>query len=136
MLSRSRVIDLPKILDPRGNLTVCEFGKHIPFEVKRCFMIYQVPLLETRGEHAHKQCHQFLMCLRGRVSVTVDNGEGSQEFGLDGPHSGLYMPPMVWGTQHSYSPDALLVVFASHYYDPEDYIRKYDEFRELVKERG
>jgi UDP-2-acetamido-3-amino-2,3-dideoxy-glucuronate N-acetyltransferase len=136
MLSRSRAIDLPNIIDLRGKLTVCEFGTHIPFEVKRCFMVYQVPLLETRGEHAHKQCHQFLMCVRGRMLVTVDDGEGRQEFNLDGPYRGLYMPPMVWGIQHSYSPEAFLVVFASHYYDPEDYIRNYDEFRALVKERG
>ena len=127
-----RIIDLPDIIDPRGNITVGEFGGKIPFEPKRFFLIYQVPLVQMRGEHAHRQCHQFLVCVRGRISVIGDDGCNRQEHVLDRPSQGFYMPPMTWGTQYKYSPDAVLLVFASHYYDADDYIRDYEEFRRLA----
>lgn len=119
---------LPRVADIRGSLTVGEFGRSIPFEAKRYFMVFDVPSVETRGEHAHRECHQFLICVRGRVSVVADDGKRRREFALDRPDLGLYLPPMVWGIQYKYSPDALLLVFASHYYDANDYIRNYDEF--------
>ena len=125
-------IELPNIIDSRGNLTVAEFGKLIPFDVKRFFMVYQVPLVEVRGEHAHYKCHQFLIAARGRISVIADDGFTRQEFILDRPNLGLHLPPMVWGVQYKYSPDACLLVFASDYYDSADYIRNYAEFRQLV----
>lgn len=127
------LIELPNVIDVRGNLTFAEFGRHIPFEVKRCFLVYQVPLVEMRGEHAHKECHQFLICVRGRLSVIGDNAASRVEYVLDRPNVGFYMPPMTWGTQYKYSPDAVLLVFASHYYDPDDYIRDYDEFLRLAR---
>lgn len=127
-----KLISLKKISDVRGNLSVCEFGKSIPFDVKRTFIVYQVPLIETRGEHAHKICHQFLMCLRGSIMAMADDGFTCSEFLLNSPSYGLYLPPMVWSAQYNYSPDALLVVFASEYYDPDDYIRVYAEFKRLV----
>lgn len=127
-----RLIDLPNISDPRGNLSVGEFGHQIPFEAKRYFVVYQVPLVEMRGEHAHKECHQFLICVRGRITVSGDDGTNRYEHVLDRPDLGFYMPPMTWGGQFGYSPDAVLLVFASHYYDSADYIRDYDEFRRLV----
>jgi hypothetical protein len=130
-----RTIELPNIIDSRGNLTVAEFGKLIPFETKRFFMVYQVPLVETRGEHAHLKCHQFLIAARGRISVIADDGFTRQEFILDRPNLGLHLPPLTWGVQHNYSPDACLLVFASDYYDSEDYIRDYLEFRQLVGEQ-
>jgi UDP-2-acetamido-3-amino-2,3-dideoxy-glucuronate N-acetyltransferase len=128
-----RFIELPRVLDGRGNLSVCEFTRHIPFEAKRCFMIYQVPMVEIRGEHAHRECHQFLMCVRGRITVSADDGYTRDEYILDSPSAGLYLPPMVWGAQYDYSPDALLVVFASHFYDNADYIRSYPDFLSLVR---
>ena len=131
-LNSSRIIELPDILDARGNLTVGEFDRHIPFSAKRFFIVYQVPLVEIRGEHAHKACHQFLICVRGRMSVMGDDGRSRQEFVLDRPSQGFYMPPMTWGTQYKYSPDAVLLVFASHYYDANDYIRDYEEFLALA----
>ena len=130
-----RLINTPIIQDPRGNLTVGEFGKQIPFHPNRYFVIYQVPLVDIRGEHAHKACHQFLICIRGSVMAIADNGNRREEFRLDRPNIGLYMPPMTWGTQHTYSPDAVLLVYASHYYDAQDYIRNYDEFIVLTKRK-
>ncbi len=127
-----RIIELSNIFDERGNLTVGEFGKSIPFEVKRFFMVYQVPLIEIRGEHAHHSCHQFLMAVRGRVSVIADDGRSKEEFVLDRPTVGLYLPPLVWGVQYKYSPDACLLVFASDYYAPDDYIRDYEAFISIV----
>ena len=130
--NRFRLIELPRIVDARGNLTVGEFGRSIPFHPQRYFIVYQVPLVETRGEHAHRECHQLLVGVRGRLSVIADDSRHREEFLLDRPNVGLYLPPMVWGIQYKYSPDAVLLVFASHYYDAEDYIRNYDQFLALA----
>lgn len=119
---------LPRVTDIRGSLTVGEFERSIPFPVRRYFMVFDVPSVETRGEHAHRLCHQFLICVRGQCSAVADDGVQRQEFLLDRPDVGLHLPPMVWGTQYKYSPDALLLVFASHYYDAADYVRDYNAF--------
>ena len=124
--------ELPRVSDIRGSLTVGEFERSIPFATKRYFMVFDVPSVETRGAHAHRECHQFLICVRGKVSVVADDGHKRQEFTLDRPNLGLHLPPMVWGIQYKYSPDAMLLVFASHYYDANDYIRDYDEFLALA----
>lgn len=118
----------PLIPDMRGSLTVCEFEKQIPFAPKRSFMVFDVPSREVRGEHAHHRCHQFLICVRGSCAVLADDGENKIEVVLDAPNRGIYLPPMIWGVQYKYSPDALLIVFASDYYDASDYIRSYAEF--------
>jgi UDP-2-acetamido-3-amino-2,3-dideoxy-glucuronate N-acetyltransferase len=127
-----KLIELPRVVDIRGSLSVGEFERSIPFAAKRYFMVFNVPSLETRGEHAHRECHQFLICVRGSVSVVADDGPKRREFTLDRPDLGLHLPPMVWGIQYRYSADALLLVFASHYYDSSDYIRNYDEFVALA----
>lgn len=119
---------LTEVVDIRGSLSVGEFGKIIPFNVARYFLVYNVPTAETRGEHAHKECHQFLIVVKGSVHVVADDGVNRQEFVLDAPTLGLYLPPMTWGVQYKYSHDAVLLVFASHVYDADDYIRDYDEF--------
>jgi UDP-2-acetamido-3-amino-2,3-dideoxy-glucuronate N-acetyltransferase len=121
-------VELHRVSDMRGSLVVGEVLEYIPFAIKRIFMIYNVPSIETRGEHAHKKCHQFLICTHGSCSVVVDNGEARQEFILDRPDIGLHIPPKVWGIQYKYSPDAVLLVLASENYDPLDYIRDYNEF--------
>lgn len=126
---------LNRVTDIRGSLTVGEFERTIPFPAKRYFMVFDVPSIETRGEHAHRQCHQFLICVRGNCSVVADDGNNRQEFVLDRPDIGVHLPPMIWGIQYKYSPDALLLVFASEYYDAEDYIRSYEEFKKLAGER-
>lgn len=123
---------MPRVVDIRGNLSVGEFDRSIPFSVKRYFIVFDVPSKETRGEHAHRKCHQFLICVRGSCAVVADDGKHRQEFLLDSPDVGVYLPPKVWGIQYKYSADAVLLVFASHFYDSADYVRNYAEFRQLV----
>jgi acetyltransferase-like isoleucine patch superfamily enzyme len=123
---------LPLVTDMRGSLSVGEFGRAVPFDAKRYFVVFDVPTSEVRGEHAHRECHQFLICVRGQVNVVADDGVRRREVVLDRPDIGFYMPPMTWGTQYKYSPDAVLLVFASHYYDADDYIRDYGEFLSLA----
>lgn len=127
------LVELPMITDIRGSLSVGEFARSVPFDVRRYFLVFDVPSEHTRGEHAHRECHQFLVCVHGRVHAIADDGRQRREFVLDRPNLGLHLPPMTWGTQYKYSPDAVLLVFASHYYDPEDYIRDYDEFLKLAR---
>lgn len=121
-----------QVADIRGSLTVGEFGRSVPFESKRYFMVHGVPSIETRGEHAHKLCHQFLICVAGSCAVVADDGVNREEFELTGPHMGVHLPPMVWGIQYKYSKDAVLLVFASEYYDNSDYIRDYTQFLKAV----
>lgn len=123
---------LPRVTDIRGSLTVGEFDRTIPFSAKRYFIVFDVPSLETRGEHAHRECHQFLVCVRGSLSVVADDGVNRQEFVLDRPDIGIHLPPMIWGIQYKYSADAVLIVFASHHYDSADYIRNYSDFLQAV----
>jgi UDP-2-acetamido-3-amino-2,3-dideoxy-glucuronate N-acetyltransferase len=119
--------------DLRGNLSVGEFEREIPFTPSRYFLVLDVPTAETRGEHAHRKCKQFLIAVKGSVSVVADDGFSREEFLLNQPNIGLYLPAMTWGIQYRYSADAVLLVFASDFYDPNDYIRDYDEFLNLVQ---
>jgi UDP-2-acetamido-3-amino-2,3-dideoxy-glucuronate N-acetyltransferase len=123
---------LPVFADLRGSLSVGEFPQQVPFVPKRYFIVFDVPGKDVRGEHAHRRCHQFLICLRGSLSVVVDDGTSSEEIALDRPSIGLYLPPLVWAVQYRYSADALLLVFASDPYDAADYIRDYDEFLSAI----
>lgn len=127
---------LPKILDLRGDLSVGEFGRSIPFSAKRYFLVFGVPNAEVRGEHAHRTCHQFLICAHGSCAVVADDGHSRDEFLLDDPSLGLYLPPLTWGIQYKYSSDAVLLVFASDYYDANEYIRDYAEFLQLTATRS
>jgi UDP-2-acetamido-3-amino-2,3-dideoxy-glucuronate N-acetyltransferase len=120
--------DVPLIEDLRGNLVAREVGKGLPFTPLRCFLIFDVKSKEVRGEHAHRQCDQLLVCVRGSVMAVCDDGRTRQEFRLEDPTTGLLIPAMVWGTQYRYTPDAMLLVFASRAYEPGDYIRDYDQF--------
>lgn len=124
--------ELPLIKDLRGNLSVGEFSRSVPFMPQRYFLLFDVPNGKVRGEHAHRQCHQFLVCIKGSCSLVVDDGRHRQEILLDRPNKGVHLPPMVWGIQYKYSPDAVLLVFASDYYEANDYIRDYDEFIRLI----
>jgi acetyltransferase-like isoleucine patch superfamily enzyme/dTDP-4-dehydrorhamnose 3,5-epimerase-like enzyme len=127
------VQDLTEVADLRGNLAAGEIGKFLPFEVKRFFIVHGVSSRQIRGQHAHRTCHQFLVCVRGSCRVIADDGKHRQEFLLDSPARGVYLPPKVWGVQYDYSADAALLVFASHSYDPRDYVRDYDLFLQLVR---
>jgi acetyltransferase-like isoleucine patch superfamily enzyme/dTDP-4-dehydrorhamnose 3,5-epimerase-like enzyme len=124
---------LPHVHDLRGSLSFGESGNQIPFEVKRYFLVYGVASEEIRGEHAHRSLHQFLICVHGRCHAVADDGTTRQEFVLDSPTLGLYLPPMVWGVQYKHNDSAVLLVLASDRYDPRSYIRDYSEFLELVK---
>jgi UDP-2-acetamido-3-amino-2,3-dideoxy-glucuronate N-acetyltransferase len=122
--------------DQRGNLSVGELGRDVPFEVKRYFLVYDVPNAKVRGEHAHRQCHQFLIAVKGTIHVVADDGARHEEFVLDRPSLGLHLPPMTWGIQYGYSADAVLLVLASEHYDPADYIRDYGRFLALANPDG
>jgi UDP-2-acetamido-3-amino-2,3-dideoxy-glucuronate N-acetyltransferase len=122
-----------EVADIRGSLSAGEFERSVPFKTERYFLVYDVPTAETRGEHAHRICHQFLVAVKGSVHVVADDGINREEFVLDRPNVGIHLPPMTWGIQYRYSSDAVLMVFASHYYDPDDYIRNYDEFKSLIQ---
>lgn len=117
-----------RIRDLRGDLIAGEFERNVPFQPKRYFIVFDVPSTETRGEHAHKVCQQFLVCVAGSVSVVVDDGQRREEVLLDRPNMGLLIPAGIWGIQYKYSANGTLLVFASEYYDATDYIRNYDEF--------
>jgi UDP-2-acetamido-3-amino-2,3-dideoxy-glucuronate N-acetyltransferase len=123
---------LQRAVDLRGRLVAAQAPDHVPFVPRRAFLVYDVPGRDVRGEHAHRQCHQFLIAARGSLDVIVDSGREREEILLDRPELGLYLPPMVWAVQHHFSQDAVLLVLASDPYDADDYIRSYDEFLDAV----
>ncbi|MBI3172665.1 MAG: WxcM-like domain-containing protein [Chloroflexi bacterium] len=127
------VVKLPLVVDLRGSLSFAETGQFLPFVPQRYFLVFDVPSREVRGEHAHRTCHQFLVCIKGSCSVVVDDGQHRAEVLLDRPNLGIHVPPMVWATEYKYSVDAVLLVLASDVYKAEDYIRDYDLF---LKELG
>lgn len=123
-----RIIPLTHAEDLRGSLVAANLISDVSFDVKRFFTVFDVPSGDVRGGHAHKECHQFLVAVNGSLRTLVSDGRSTQNFTLDSPKYGLYMPPMTWGTQYQYSSDAVLLVLASHLYDPEDYIRCWEDF--------
>jgi hypothetical protein len=116
------------VIDARGSLTVGEVPGEVPFPPARYFAVFGVPSIELRGEHAHKRCQQFLLCVHGSCRVLLDDGAQRCEVTLDRPDMGVFMPELIWGTQYRYSSDAVLLVFASRPYEPDDYLRTYDDF--------
>lgn len=131
----SAIFLMRSVSDTRGSLTVGEVPTEVPFTPTRYFAVFGVPSVELRGEHAHKQCQQFLICLHGSCRVLLDDGQRRCEVTLDRPDMGVFMPEMIWGTQYRYSPDAVLLVFASRPYEADDYLRTYDEFLEEIARR-
>lgn len=129
----AKLHELPLIEDLRGALTFGELDTHLPFPPKRFFVVYDVPSREVRGEHAHHELHEFLICLRGSCSVALDDGSSHDEVLLDTPTIGLHVPPKLWRVHYKYSPDAILLALCSDIYKPEDYIRDYDNFLAIVK---
>ena len=127
-----KLYQLPLFQDHRGSLTVGEFGAFLPFVPQRYFITYQVPGAHVRGEHAHRECTQWLTCVRGGCTVVVDDGVRRETFRLDNPRCGLLVPPMVWAAEYDHTEDSVLVVFASHHYDGGDYVRDYAEFQRLA----
>ena len=129
-----QLIRLPQVDDARGQLSFGEAHRHVPFDIKRYFLVFGVPSRHVRGEHAHRALHQFVVCVHGQCNVMVDDGVARQEFVLDSPTIGVHIPPMVWAVQYKYSEDAVTLVLTSDLYDPADYIRDYAEFRSLCQQ--
>jgi hypothetical protein len=127
-LNECSIIDLPKITDPRGNLTFIEAAKHIPFEVKRVFYLYDVPGGAMRAGHALKKCHQFIIAVTGSFDVLLDDGAERKRYQLNRSYYGLYVCPMVWRELDNFSSGAVSLVLASEPYSEADYYREYKEF--------
>jgi UDP-2-acetamido-3-amino-2,3-dideoxy-glucuronate N-acetyltransferase len=124
----AQVITFRRATDLRGSLVAVDHAADLPFVPQRTFVVYDVPSRDVRGEHAHRQCEQLLVCLRGSVTALVDDGHDRRELVLDRPDLGLHVPAMIWGTQYRYSDDAVLLVYASRSYEDHDYIRDYETF--------
>lgn len=131
--SKGYIIDLPKIVDPRGNLTVAAGLKDVPFEVKRVYWTYDVPSGESRGGHAHRCCEEFIVAVSGSFDVTLDDGRERRTFHLNHPYQGLYVGTGIWRTLDDFSSGAVCLVLASEGFEEEDYIREYDDYTEYLK---
>lgn len=131
-----KLIDLPKISDPRGNLSFIEGGHHIPFDIKRVYYLYDVPGGSDRGSHAHKNLHQFIIAMSGSFDVVLDDGNQKRRFHLNRSYYGLYMCPMMWRDLDNFSSGAVCVVLASAYYDAADYIRDHSEFLAMTTRKA
>lgn len=129
----SKLIKLQSFTDERGTLAVGSTPKEIPFEVRRFFITSATSSSVVRGQHAHRVSHQFLVAIAGSITATCDDGRTKTEHVLDSSSVGLYMPPLTWGEQTSFSEGAKLLVLASELHDPEDYIENYEEFISLVQ---
>jgi hypothetical protein len=127
------IIELPKITDPRGNLTVAEQMKNVPFSIKRVYWTYDVPGGESRGGHAHKNLYQLVVAMSGSFTVTLDNGEQKETILLNHPWQGLLIKPNTWRTLDDFSSGAVCMVLASELFDEEDYIYDYNEFINYTK---
>ena len=128
-----KIIELPKFLDARGNLSFAEQNNHIPFEIKRTYWIYDVPGGEDRGGHAFKQNQEVVIALSGAFDVVVDDGETKKTFSLNRSYYGVYVPAGLWRTMENFSTNSFALEFGSMHYNPSDYIRDYDEFIKLKK---
>ena len=135
-LSKCRLIDLPKILDHRGNLTFIEGNQHVPFDIKRIYYLYDVPGGATRGGHAHKKLEQFIIAAMGSFDVILDDGLEQKRFHLNRSYYGLYIPTMVWRELDNFSSGSVCLAVVSEYYDETDYIRDYDTFKKLKHEKN
>ena len=127
-----KILQLPKIHDPRGNLTFIEETNHIPFQIKRIYYLYDVPGGEARGGHAHKELEQFIIAANGSFDVILDDGMTKQVYQLNRSYYGLYIPKMVWRELDNFSSGSVCLVLASEPYEEEDYIRDYKEFKKKV----
>ena len=123
-----KIIELPKISDPRGNLTFIEGGQHIPFDIRRVYYTYDVPGGTDRGGHAHKGLHQLIIAMSGSFDVTLDDGRNKKKFHLNRSYQGLYVCPMMWRDLDNFSSGSVCMVLASNKFEIADYIRDYDEF--------
>ena len=122
------LIEFPKVPDPRGSLTFIEGARHVPFDIRRIFYLYDVPTAESRGAHAHRTLEQVLICLAGSVDASLDDGSEQRTVHLNRPWLGLYIPPMIWAAETNFDPGSVCLVLTSAYYDESDYHRDYEAF--------
>lgn len=127
-----RMVELPRVSDPRGNLTFIEGERHIPFEIRRVFYLYDVPGGASRAGHALKTCHQFIIASSGSFDVIADDGTGKERFHLNRSYYGLYLPPLVWREIENFSSNSVCLVLASEHYSAADYYYDYEGFAEAV----
>jgi len=132
-LQDCRLIDLPKISDPRGNLTFVENNRHIPFAIQRVYYLYDVPGGAERGGHAHKDLHQLIIAMSGSFDILLDDGSDKKVFHLNRSYYGLYVCPMIWREMDNFSSGAVCLALASNFYDESDYYRDYDTFISAVR---
>lgn len=131
-IAQCKIIELPKISDPRGNLTFIEGNFHVPFEIRRVFYLYDIPTGSDRGAHAHKKLHQFLVCLSGSFDVSLDDGRRKKIVHLNRPWQGLHVPPMIWASEINFDPGSICMALASMEYDENDYYRDYNEYLSAI----
>jgi dTDP-4-dehydrorhamnose 3,5-epimerase-like enzyme len=132
-LDQVKLIQLPKISDPRGNLTFIEGGSHIPFDIARVYYLYDVPGGAERGGHAHKELQQLIIAMSGSFDVVLTDGKEKKRFHLNRSYEGLYIPTMLWRELDNFSSGSVCMVLASNRYDESDYYRDYDEYLEAMK---
>lgn len=133
IIEKVKILDLPKILDLRGNLSFLESNNHVPFEIKRTYWIYDVPGGEIRGSHAFKKSHEFIIALSGSFDVVLNDGKEDFKYSLNRSYYGLYVPNMLWRRLENFSTNSLALIVSSKPYDQNDYIRNFDEYKKLNK---
>ncbi len=134
-MKHPKIIELPKISDPRGNLSVIEEFKDIPFKIERSYWIYDVPGGEARGGHAYYENEEFIVALSGSFDVILDDGKEKQTFSLNRSYYGLYVPKGIWREMNNFSTNSLALILASTKYDANDYIRDYEEYRKAIENK-
>jgi hypothetical protein len=135
-LLECKIIDLPKLEDPRGNLTFIEGTRHVPFSIKRVYYTYDVPGGSERGGHAHKGLHQFLIAMSGSFDIHLDDGRSKTKYHMNRSYYGLYICPMIWREIDNFSSGSVCMVLASEFYDENDYYRDHAKFIEAVRKGG
>lgn len=128
-----QLIDLPKFLDPRGNLSFIEEDTHLPFKIRRVYWIYDVPGGEQRGGHAFKETEELIVALSGSFDVVLNDGSKEYRYSLNRSYYGLFVPKMIWRTMENFSTNSLALIIASTYYDEKDYIRDFEDFKQLKR---
>lgn len=134
-INNCRIVDLPKITDPRGNLSFIEGKKHVPFDIKRVYYLYDVPGGADRGGHSHKELEQMIIAISGSFDIIIDDGFEKKQFHMNRSYYGLYVCPMIWREITNFSSGSVCIVLASTFYDESDYIRDYHEFLQEVRRK-
>lgn len=135
-IDRCRLLELPRVPDARGNLSFVEAGRHIPFDIRRVYYLYDVPGGASRAGHAHRALHQLMIAMSGSFDVHLDDGHQRKSFHLNRSYYGLYIPPMLWRDLDNFSSGAVCMVLASDFYDEADYFREHAEFLQAVRGNG